>query len=329
MKPLFVTCVAALALGLTTPAVAQDIGGVIEHPMVERYPGSDIRWQTIENYRPFRIAVGPVTGYRSIDDWIDTEGRVTRTFYRYQGTDRAYSEIYLNYLQAFRDEGFEILAEGMFDDRRGTDVGARQWADVYFAENPYGTQGEVVSIGSGTSTQGGAGAFIARTDRAAGEVYVVVNVEQHAEDSVGALIDIVEVDRAELGLVVVDAEAIGRDLEEKGRVVLDGILFEFDSAVLQAASDAALEAVATHLRAHPDDSFYVVGHTDAKGSFDYNSRLSAERATSVVEALVTRYGIARERLTPHGVGPLVPVFSNVSDAGRDRNRRVELVERPF
>jgi len=83
---------------------AQDIPDAVEHPMVTRYPGQDIRWQTIENHRPYRLAVGAVTGYRAIDDWIDTEGRVTRTFYRYQGTDRDYSEIYLNYRDAFAAE---------------------------------------------------------------------------------------------------------------------------------------------------------------------------------------------------------------------------------
>lgn len=325
--PRCLVVILALVLG-AGPLAAQDIEGVSEHPMVERYPGQDIRWQAIENYRPFRVPVGPVTGYRSIDDWIDTEGRVTRTFYRYQGADRAYSEIYLNFLDAFRGEGFEILAEGIFDDRRGTDVGSRQWSEVYLIENPVGTEGEVVTLGAGTSTQGGAGAFVARTDRAAGEVLVVVQVEQHAADYVGALVDIVEVDRAELGLVAVDAEAIGRDLEEKGRVVLDGILFEFDSAVLQPASAEALAAVAAHLAAHPGDRFYVVGHTDAKGRFDYNTELSLARAASVIAALVERHGIAAGRLEAHGVGPLVPVFSNASEAGRERNRRVELVERP-
>jgi outer membrane protein OmpA-like peptidoglycan-associated protein len=183
-------------------------------------------------------------------------------------------------------------------------------------------------MAAGTSSAGGAGSFVAYRDRAAGPVYVVVTVEQHAEDYVGTLIDIVEVDRAETGLVSVDAEAIGRDLTEKGRVVLDGILFDFDSATLQPASAEALAAIAEYLGANPGQDFYVVGHTDATGSFDYNRDLSAARAQAVVDALARDYGIDAGRLAAHGVGPLVPVFSNVSDAGRDRNRRVELVERP-
>jgi hypothetical protein len=47
-------------------AVAQDIDGVVEHPMIERYPGQVIAWQHIENYQPYKVAVGPVTGYRQM-----------------------------------------------------------------------------------------------------------------------------------------------------------------------------------------------------------------------------------------------------------------------
>ena len=295
--------------------------------MVQRYPGQDIRWQQIENHLPFRIPVGPVTGYRTIDEWIDTEGRVTRTFYKYQGADRTYAEIYKNFLDAFTAEGFEILAQGLSDDRKGAAAGSRKWFDVYLLENPTGEPGEVGTVAAGTSSQGGAGAFVARKERAAGTAYVVVYVEQHAADYVGALIDIVEVAAAETGLVAVDPEAIGKDLEEKGRVVLDGLFFEFDEATLKPESQAALEATASYLNANTDKRFFVVGHTDGVGAMDYNTTLSANRARSVVDALTSGYGVAVGHLEPHGVGPLAPVFSNATDPGRDKNRRVELVER--
>lgn len=224
-------------------------------------------------------------------------------------------------------EGFEILAQGQSLDRKGATVGSRQWSEVYWRENPFGKSGEVGTMAAGTSSSGGAGAFVARKERAAGTVYVVVNVEQHAADHVGALIDIVEVAAAETGLVAVDPEAIGRDLEEKGRVVLDGLFFEFDKAALKPESKRALEAIASYVNANADKSIYVVGHTDGVGVADYNTALSANRARSVVDALTTGYGVAADRLEPHGVGPLFPVYSNATDPGRDKIRRVELVER--
>ena len=312
---------------LTGTACAEDADGVVEHPMIERYPGQDIRWQTIENYMPYEVAIGPVTGYRQIDDWIETEGRVTRTFYALEGEERTYSEVYLNYLEALKAQDFEILAEGLSSDRRGTDVGSQNWIGVAYGENPLGEQSEANTLFAGTSSQGGAGAIVARKDRAAGTAYVVLTLEQHSASYVGTLIDIIEVDSAETGLVVVDAEAIGSDIAEFGRVVLDGIVFDFDSADLLAESAPALEAMATYLGANPDKAFYVVGHTDSVGSFGYNETLSRNRAQAVVNALMTDYGVTDGRLEAHGVGPLVPVFSNATDAGRDQNRRVELVEK--
>ncbi|MCB1685085.1 MAG: OmpA family protein [Pseudomonadales bacterium] len=318
---------ALMVFFLSAAALAQDIEGAIEHPMIERYPGQVIAWQHIENYQPYKVAVGPVTGYRTISDWIETEGRVTRTFYKYEGEDRTYSEIYKNYLDALKAEGFTILGEGMSADRRGNGIGSQQWMEVTFRANPATKPGAVGTMFSGTSSSGGAGVVVATKERAAGTAYVVVYVEQHSKNYIGTLIDIVEVEAAETGLVVVDAEAMGSDIDEYGRVVLDGIVFDFDKATLKSESKAALDAIAEYLNANPDKRFYVVGHTDSKGTYAYNSKLSSDRALAVAEALKKDYGIASDRLEPHGVGPLVPVFANGSDAGRDRNRRVELVER--
>ena len=318
---------AATLATLPAMAVAQDVAGVTEHPMFERYPGQVIAWQHIENYQPYNVPVGPVTGYRHIEDIIETEGRVTRTFYKYEGTDRTFSEIYANYLDALEAEDFEILGKGMSPDRRGADIGSRSWQEVYFIANPLTKDGEAGTMLAGTATSGGAGTIVAKKERAEGIAYVIITVEQHAEDYVGTLIDIIEEEAAETGLVVVDAEAMGSDIEEYGRVVLDGIVFDFDKATLKPESKAALDEIAKYLKANADKNFYVVGHTDSKGTFAYNSKLSSDRAITVADALKQDYDIASDRLEPHGVGPLSPVFSNASDAGREQNRRVELVEK--
>jgi len=320
-----VTMMMVFTLGVSVHA--EDINGIQEHGLISRYPGQDIRWQQIENYMPFRVPVGPVSGYRQIGEWIETQGRVTRTFYRYEGTDHSYSEFYLNYLEALKTQNFEILAEGISGDRRGSEVGSRTWSEVYFIANPATKPGAVGTFFSGTSSSGGAGAIVARKERAAGTVYVVIGVEQHASNYVGALVDIIEVEAAETGLVVVDPEAIGADLKEYGRVVLDGIVFDFDRATLKPASDEALTAIAKFLTDNPDMTFFVVGHTDSVGTLTYNTKLSSDRAAAVVDALRTRFNIAPNRLEPHGIGPLSPVFSNTADAGKEKNRRVELVER--
>ena len=71
---------------------------------------------------------------------------------------------------------------------------------------------------------------------------------------------------------------------------------------------------------------YVVGHTDNAGSLAQNVDLSKRRAQAVVTALTTRHQVAPARLHADGVGPLAPVAGNDDEAGRAKNRRVELVK---
>ena len=66
------------------------------------------------------------------------------------------------------------------------------------------------------------------------------------------------------------------------------------------------------------------GHTDSRGRRQYNLELSQNRAEAVVEYLVTRGNVSRERLQAHGFGPDRPVVENASTAGEHaQNRRVE------
>jgi outer membrane protein OmpA-like peptidoglycan-associated protein len=127
--------------------------------------------------------------------------------------------------------------------------------------------------------------------------------------------------------VVADAAALLADLDRVGHAVLHGILFDTDSAVIKPESQGALTEIATLFNDHPEMTAFIVGHTDMSGSLEHNLDLSEKRAAAVVEALVAEHGIAVERLTPRGVGPLAPVGSNDTDAGRTLNRRVELVKR--
>lgn len=127
--------------------------------------------------------------------------------------------------------------------------------------------------------------------------------------------------------VVADAAALLADLDRSGYAVLHGVLFDTDSDAIKSESAAALAEIAKLLKDHPGLTAYIVGHTDMSGTLEHNLDLSSRRAAAVVEALVADYGISRERLTPRGVGPLVPVASNETEAGKALNRRVVLVKR--
>ncbi len=327
MPRLLAVCFSFFFFAQLSPA--QDISGSSDHPVIGRYPGSTIEWYAVENHRPYRVPTGTVTGYRQIDTWIETEGRVTRIYYALDGGARSHGEVYKNYLDALTNADFTILAEGSTNEAaHGTGVGSRQWREVLFMNNSWNDpRGAVNEMVRGSATTGGGGSIVARKERAEGTAYVIVSVYQFRADRIGTLVDIVEVEKAETGLIVVDAEAIGKGIHEYGRVVLDGILFEFDRAGIMPESREALDQIALYLRSNHGKKFYVVGHTDSRGAFPYNLSLSSSRANAVVETLIKDYDISGDRLEAHGVGSLAPVFSNSTDPGREKNRRVELVER--
>lgn len=141
---------------------------------------------------------------------------------------------------------------------------------------------------------------------------------------------LVQIDTLESGdlserMQLVKADEISRALERDGKIAIYGILFDFNRADIKPDSRPALDEIGRYLRANSNRKLYVVGHTDSVGGFDSNLRLSVARATSVAQDLVQRYGIAPERLKPAGAGLMVPLASNADEAGRAKNRRVELV----
>jgi len=127
--------------------------------------------------------------------------------------------------------------------------------------------------------------------------------------------------------IVADPKAMGDDIERTGRVAIYGIYFDTDSYKIKPESEPTLKAIAELLKTKSNLNVYVVGHTDMTGDFDYNMKLSENRAKAVVDALVKDYGISAKRLIAKGDGPLAPVSTNKTEEGRQLNRRVELVER--
>jgi outer membrane protein OmpA-like peptidoglycan-associated protein len=156
---------------------------------------------------------------------------------------------------------------------------------------------------------------------------VLSSTPKQIENRPVAHVEIVEVEDFEPTLETVDADAVSNQLETKGRIALYGILFDFDSAVLQASSASTVAEVAKSLKDNPSMSVYVVGHTDNAGDYTYNRDLSQQRAASVVQVLVDKHGISSDRLLAVGVGPVAPKANNDSEDGRRVNRRVEIVRR--
>ncbi len=119
--------------------------------------------------------------------------------------------------------------------------------------------------------------------------------------------------------------ALQAEKTDRGLVItLGDVLFEYDKANLKPGAQKNLYRLVTFLNDHPDQAVVIEGHTDSKGSDTYNLDLSQRRAEAVQGFLLSN-GIAVERITARGYGEAYPVASNATMAGRQQNRRVEIV----
>jgi outer membrane protein OmpA-like peptidoglycan-associated protein len=120
-------------------------------------------------------------------------------------------------------------------------------------------------------------------------------------------------------------QQIEQELKQTGEAEVYGIYFDFASDKIKPESEPVMREIADALTHNPAWKLRVEGHTDNIGGDQYNLDLSQRRAEAVKLALVTRYHIAANRLTPQGFGATHPKEPNDTLAGRARNRRVELV----
>lgn len=122
------------------------------------------------------------------------------------------------------------------------------------------------------------------------------------------------------------AELSARKTERGLVVTLGDVLFELDRAELKPGGQRTLDKLVTAVRADDDVQLLVEGHTDSTGSREYNMNLSQRRAAAVADYLKSQ-GIAAGRIQSSGLGPDFPVAVNTTEAGRQQNRRVEVVLR--
>ena len=119
----------------------------------------------------------------------------------------------------------------------------------------------------------------------------------------------------------------GIDVQRQGDNIMlnlpDGITFDFGKSTLKPQFYGSLNGVAGTLRDYNQTMIEVVGHTDSIGSDAVNNRLSKERADSVAQYLIGQ-GVQSVRIETLGAGKSYPIADNSTDAGRAKNRRVEI-----
>lgn len=125
----------------------------------------------------------------------------------------------------------------------------------------------------------------------------------------------------------------GSEVDENGCTViqqftgvLEGVKFLKDSAELTGQAKSRLNNVAEQLQRFPNIEVTIVGHTDSRATPGYNDSLSLDRARAVTAYLMKK-GVSSNRLLFDGRGEQQPLESNMTEAGREKNRRVEIMAR--
>jgi flagellar motor protein MotB len=126
--------------------------------------------------------------------------------------------------------------------------------------------------------------------------------------------------------VTANAASMSADIKATGHAAVYGINFDADKADIRPDAAAAIAEIAKLLKQDPGLKVFVVGHTANVGDVGTSLRLSQARAEAVAKALTITYGIPAARLSSFGAGPYCPLSTNLTEEGRAKNRRVELVQ---
>jgi outer membrane protein OmpA-like peptidoglycan-associated protein len=122
-----------------------------------------------------------------------------------------------------------------------------------------------------------------------------------------------------------ELEALKAQPTPRGQVMtLGDVLFDTGRSELKSGAARKLDQLVQFLNEHPERRVQIDGFTDSVGSDEYNENLSHRRADSVKEVLISR-GVDSSRVSTTGYGKAYPVASNGDSAGRQLNRRVEVV----
>ena len=305
-------------------AQAQDSPGATDHVLISRYAGSVLDGYEVQEFNEFDLPLGPVIkddgGNRVPSEKETLEGKITR--HLFQGPEgRSTLEIIRNYRTELEESGFDILFECSGDE----DCGRLFHWPLYKDKKITNTKTSGRAFDNPSDIR-----YLAARLTASGSVThvsLLVAIDAIWTKQPVTLLDIIESEAMDTGMVMVNADAMAKGIDVTGHIAIYGIYFDTDSDRLSDESDETLDEISKLLNSRPSLDLLVVGHTDNQGGFGHNMDLSNRRAVAVVKALVGRFGIGAGRLTAAGVGYLAPVASNDLVEGRAQNRRVELVKR--
>ncbi len=328
-----------LSVLLTSLLPAKDAAGSKDHPILKRVGGSEIIWSKVAKFDEFAIPLEQVLfdydkqTFKPVKE-EKAEGARTTLYYKLPG-ETSTLEAVKQYEADLKPAGFVTLftaANDQLDDGYNRFV-ARTFPSAkttpeleYLHEFNHDEQRFLAMKGTGKS---GNAIYVTLYAFVLQDVTTGLEAlkKNHPLEKGQTLVrvDVLETKAMEARMEVIKASEITQSLERTGRVAIYGVLFDTDKAELKAESAESLTEMAKAIEAGGDRKFLIVGHTDNVGDFSHNQALSQRRATAVTAALSGKYNIPATRLVPVGVGMAAPAAPNTDDAGRAKNRRVEIV----
>ncbi len=335
-----------LAAGLCSAALAQtrvptqDAKGLTDPPGLQRYTGSVLLYRDDAAYDEVRFPAAKAVEQSDerllAPRSIDRAGQRTALQY-VTPAGRSPLEVLRGYQQAHKAAGFETAYEcAGFEACGGSSTGIfrynlpgqllpRGWAGKAGDNTPAAcAAGTITDLRYALLDNKTTGATVAVFTWTPQDMSVYCD-EPEFRKRTSIVVVRVEPKEREQRMETLSSSDIAKGLDAQGKVAIYGILFDTNKADIKPESKPSLEQIGALLKAQPALKLHVVGHTDNVGNLPANLELSRRRADAVAAALAKDYGIARDRLTANGVASLAPVASNRDDAGRAKNRRVELV----
>lgn len=324
----------ATLLLASTAGHAADLPQSKDHPLLGRVGGTEIVGYDSKRFDSVSFQTSTFKEYdlekrKRVYQDAPTTVEGARTTLWYEGPALSGLEIIRQYEAELTAKGFEVA----YDSTRDPDAGRYTNFLAPFSEaEPRNNRSEYVLYAADDST-----VKTVTLKRAGdeGQTWVsIITVDWAQPDETYkavqgayAAVDVIDVAGMKKDIQFVSASDMGKALDASGKVALYGIYFDTNQATLKPESKATLDEIAKLLQQEPTLKVHVVGHTDNQGGLESNMGLSKRRADAVRAALVGQYAVTGERLTANGVSYLAPVASNADEAGRAKNRRVELV--PF
>ena len=338
---------AAALFSMASPAHAieavptKDLPKLADLPGVKRFTGSALVHRDDVAYDEVNFPTGKVT---YANDKLTASKSVPRAGQRsllvyVAPAGRSPLEVLRNYQQDLKAAGFTPLFE-CSDDACGEQSALTGGNNFNFANTLFSDKTYNAPRGSAHACAAGAEAagfrYTVMDNPTKGETIAVmtwrplvkgyaVSCPDEMENHTSVLVFRMQAKAMEAKMSTVTASEISQSLTTNGKVAIYGILFDSGKAEIKPESKPSIDEIGKLLKGDAQLKLHVVGHTDNQGGLEPNFDLSKRRAAAVKDMLVKQYGIATDRLTSNGVSYLAPVSTNGNDAGRGKNRRVELV----